>query len=528
LTAAVAVPLVAVTIAALYYWTSGTPTPDEKDDEGRRIPDHGLEAMSMEGLAAQRRWDAKDAPPKSDPVTEAELAAAVQRLKDAPPEDPATPEHPGRGADTSSTVDINTVENPNTSPMVLSRKGLGAAGAKALPEKQVAQQFGSPEPRLRCARHVANRRRQSPTTNETSPLRYEHEPSAADEAYVAQLIESASYVAQGVTEDVLAAYRALPPEGQEDGDEDDEEKDGVGDDVGDEEDSKSNAPDKWFGYGNLLRNVAADKQARSEAGAPAAQTSLGGLGGTLNGPLDHQWYDDKFLVAARLADGADRRAFHEAARHKWFSHANLVAARAGDIEDRRAFLAAQDEIQANEDKELEAKRVKTREEVEARRQRLQSKPSPRYTAPPRSPSDATAAAVEPSPRYTAPPRTPSAGAGKMASKTLLLLLSLCTVVSPTDATDDRSVLLSRPPPTPNGGVGGCGWGSLQEGLGLTEVVWRAEGPPTRAAAADKQRTDREANAQGLHNGRCDDAALRRTRAWPCPSFEGHRLPPMSP
>jgi hypothetical protein len=109
-----------------------------------------LEAMSMEGLTAQRRWDAKDAPPA----------------------DPATPEHPGRVVDTSSTVNMNTAENINTSPSVLFWKGLGAAGAKALSEKRVAQQFGSPEP--------------------PSPLRYEHEPSAADEAYIAQLMEDAS------------------------------------------------------------------------------------------------------------------------------------------------------------------------------------------------------------------------------------------------------------------------------------------------------------------------------------------------
>jgi hypothetical protein len=54
-------------------------------------------------------------------------------------------------------------------------------------------------------------------------------------------------------------------------------------------------------------------------------------------------------------------------------------------------------------RELREKREKARKEMEARRQLLQSRPSPRYTAPPRSPSEVTEAAVAPSPRYTAPP-----------------------------------------------------------------------------------------------------------------------------
>jgi hypothetical protein len=67
-------------------------------------------------------------------------------------------------------------------------------------------------------------------------------------------------------------------------------------------------------------------------------------------------------------------------------------------------------------------------------------------------------------------RTPRTG-GRMASKTLLLLLSLCTVVSPTDAVDDQSFLLPPHPPTHDIEVGGYGWGCLQEGQGHTEVVW---------------------------------------------------------
>jgi hypothetical protein len=73
----------------------------------------------------------------------------------------------------------------------------------------------------------------------------------------------------------------------------------------------------------------------------------------------------------------------------------------------------------------------------------------------------------------------------MASKTLMLL-SMCTVVSPTDAVDDQSLLL--PPPPPAHGVHGCGWEYLQGGQGghteavggHTEAVWRVEGNPTRA------------------------------------------------
>jgi hypothetical protein len=410
--------------------------------------------MSMEGLTAQRQWDAKDAPGLVG-------GSAWLAEKDAPPEDPATPEP---RLEKRAVQQVDSSEDPVTPKLLL--------------EKRTTPQSGRSEPRPRWARHVANRRRQyasyqSLATNESPSPQYKPNPSAADE--------------------------------------DEEEKEDVKKDVRTPEDSRSKATEEWFDQRNLLRKVAADNQARLAAGAPAAPTSRGGLGGSLNGPLNHTWYDGQFLVAARSADEADRRAYQEALRHKWFSHSNLVAARAGDIEDRkaflavqasgspedrRAFLAAQDDTQAI--KELRDKRKKARKEMEARRQLLQPRPSPRYTAPPRSPSDGTEAAAAPSPRYTAPPRTPGTGGrmartpgtgGRMASKTLLML-SLCTVVSPTDAVDGQSLLLPPHPPTHNVAVGGYGWRYLQEGQGgHTEVVWRVEGPPTRAAAADKKNAE---------------------------------------
>jgi hypothetical protein len=257
---------------------------------------------------------------------------------------------------------------------------------------------------------------------------------------------------------------------------------------------RSKAPEGWFDPRNFLRMVAADDQARQAAGAPVVPPPRGGLEGSLRGSLNHTWYDGQFLVAARSADEADRQAYREALHHQWFNHSTLVAARARDIEDRkaylavqasgspadrRAFVAAQDDTQAME--ELLDKRKKARKEMEARRKLLQPRDSPLqprdsplqpraspiYTAPPRSPSGgmemgrtSSPGPGAPQPRYTAPPHTPGAPpprytapphtprtGGRMASKTLMLL-SLCAVVSPTDAVDDQSLLPPPPPARP--------------------------------------------------------------------------------
>jgi hypothetical protein len=70
--------------------------------------------MSMEGLTAQRSWDAKEAPP-ADPAT-ASLEDCVSGIDGEADEDAwmSPSRHPGNIVDTTSTKDINTAPGPNS------------------------------------------------------------------------------------------------------------------------------------------------------------------------------------------------------------------------------------------------------------------------------------------------------------------------------------------------------------------------------------------------------------------------------